>query len=415
MHKEALCFEDPLTRPGDKLTQGSVSVSISTGLSFELGNGNSKSMNSSFNWLNSGENWQKSARPDVYRLLSCKSDACIGKSDNISTGIAGISGACYSFSTTNNMCASSTPLKNGFVYKRRKTQKKSVALLSGKTDTEVSERSIIPDFNLGSVDDHLAPPQKHFNDVPVDEEDHSGKNIEMVLVREAAHSAKRPIINLCNLSAGNCNVSCPSPEFRARHGTLSAVAAEHDNDCASSFAIPSESLKDFTSSKEMCIYVLRRHGLLGGTRKNRAGASFESMGSREPMVSQCRICKLTENALKMLICDDCEQAYHLSCCKPKVKKLPVDEWYCQSCFKKKRKHLLSTRTSTSSGIMCDVSEHGPILSMLRDIRPHRSRVRIGGDFQVDVLDWSGSIDNYDGYFSEPKEIDHADCYSLEGL
>ncbi|CAA6670360.1 unnamed protein product [Spirodela intermedia] len=49
----------------------------------------------------------------------------------------------------------------------------------------------------------------------------------------------------------------------------------------------------------------------------------------------CKLCGLKDSLQKMLICDLCEEAWHLSCCK--VKKLPVDEWYCHPCLSKKPK------------------------------------------------------------------------------
>ena len=35
----------------------------------------------------------------------------------------------------------------------------------------------------------------------------------------------------------------------------------------------------------------------------------------------------------MLICDDCEKAFHIYCLKPKLKKIPKGDWYCPVSFK----------------------------------------------------------------------------------
>lgn len=67
----------------------------------------------------------------------------------------------------------------------------------------------------------------------------------------------------------------------------------------------------------------------------------------------CELCGCLEDPLKMLICDRCEKAFHLSCCNPKVNKLEGDDWICELCEN-----------------------------------------RIGKDFQVDVPEWSSANSMY---------------------
>jgi hypothetical protein len=52
---------------------------------------------------------------------------------------------------------------------------------------------------------------------------------------------------------------------------------------------------------------------------------------------ECMNCKSMEDPFKMLICDYCEGAFHLSCCKPRAKKIPEEKWCCQVCSRKKPK------------------------------------------------------------------------------
>ncbi|KAJ6747218.1 HISTONE ACETYLTRANSFERASE [Salix koriyanagi] len=33
-----------------------------------------------------------------------------------------------------------------------------------------------------------------------------------------------------------------------------------------------------------------------------------------------------ESLVKMLICDNCEDSFHVSCCNPRLKRIPVEEW-----------------------------------------------------------------------------------------
>ena len=38
----------------------------------------------------------------------------------------------------------------------------------------------------------------------------------------------------------------------------------------------------------------------------------------------------------MLLCDGCDRGHHLYCLKPKLKKIPDDDWYCTECKPKMR-------------------------------------------------------------------------------
>ena len=37
----------------------------------------------------------------------------------------------------------------------------------------------------------------------------------------------------------------------------------------------------------------------------------------------------------MLICDHCNQGYHMSCLQPPLKEVPDDDWYCPQCAKRR--------------------------------------------------------------------------------
>lgn len=45
----------------------------------------------------------------------------------------------------------------------------------------------------------------------------------------------------------------------------------------------------------------------------------------------CRICGKKKDPHLTLLCDECDDAYHLACLKPRLKKLPEDDWYCPKC------------------------------------------------------------------------------------
>lgn len=127
-----------------------------------------------------------------------------------------------------------------------------------------------------------------------------------------------------------------------------------------------EPLKQFSSAdddplvKEMVISVLEHDGQLWNPINNR---------DRLPCSPSqpCELCGCLEDPLKMLICDHCQKTFHLYCSNPEVKKLEVDDWYCEPCK--------------------------AIISRVLKER-HLRENRIGRDFQVDVPQWSGANSIY---------------------
>nr|XP_015840552.1 PREDICTED: E3 ubiquitin-protein ligase UHRF1 isoform X2 [Tribolium castaneum] len=45
----------------------------------------------------------------------------------------------------------------------------------------------------------------------------------------------------------------------------------------------------------------------------------------------CHICSKKENAGTLIMCDECDSAFHLTCLKPPLPAVPPDEWYCPEC------------------------------------------------------------------------------------
>ncbi|KAM7268372.1 hypothetical protein ACFE04_010538 [Oxalis oulophora] len=100
----------------------------------------------------------------------------------------------------------------------------------------------------------------------------------------------------------------------------------------------------------------------------------------------CKVCGDFDNILHMLICDVCEEAFHVTCCKPKVENLEIDEWFCRSCKNRKRKYVMKTT---------------------------RKHVRVGEAYQVEVPTWSDKIpyDHADRIW-EPLKMDAAETIGL---
>merc|ERR1711993_75860 len=60
------------------------------------------------------------------------------------------------------------------------------------------------------------------------------------------------------------------------------------------------------------------------------------MWSKSLLNTKCRICRRKTDPEKMLLCDGCDRGHHLYCLKPKLKKIPDDDWYCTECKPKMR-------------------------------------------------------------------------------
>ncbi|KAJ9141317.1 hypothetical protein P3X46_031865 [Hevea brasiliensis] len=141
---------------------------------------------------------------------------------------------------------------------------------------------------------------------------------------------------------------------------------------------------------------------------NRSHASTEDVSDSSASKNSwsCKIYANPESTLKMIICDNCEEAFYLSCYNPRIKRIPLDEWFCHSCSKKHCKILEETISRSPSMIgdndRCEnysADKSNPITLMLRDTGSFTNGVqigkgvRIGKGFQVDVPYWLGPSTN----------------------
>lgn len=49
-------------------------------------------------------------------------------------------------------------------------------------------------------------------------------------------------------------------------------------------------------------------------------------------VTTCEICNLSDREDTMLLCDACDQGYHIECLVPPLTEIPEGSWYCDNCF-----------------------------------------------------------------------------------
>ncbi|XP_039146046.1 uncharacterized protein LOC120283429 [Dioscorea cayenensis subsp. rotundata] len=338
------------------------------------------------------------------------------------------------------MCASSFPKREGFVYKRRKLQQNTVAILSEENTRENSYCPSIITFE----EVHLTLRKDDVNKTTVTSAEGTARDLLAVISED--HHPREPTcaasikindrtpeaipINTCSDKwdethpTASTNASCrpkfehhsaiqdacSSSKFITRHcSTFKRTEADDIRECSSTENMFMKASLEYTSSRDFCIFVLRSLGLLNGSCADVGSASSENLDVNGKSTLPCKKCGLQENPRKMLICDLCDEAVHISCNSSKVKKLPVDEWYCRSCMRKRPKPFLTSNSGKTSQRL------NPISSMFVDNQPYVSGVRIGKDFQVEVPEWCGptSIDN--DYFNETSALDPTEDATVTGF
>lgn len=305
---------------------------------------------------------------------------------------------------------------HNLVYKRRKVGGNSAAILSEQVP-EITRRSgdcfsvVSSDAPLvATKDQNFGPQVEHETQVAqasvlsphlCNKEPHNPKS-EFVHGYSAGEALgnKAPKSSVQRiLEVDSVNDSCSSSKSNMEH-VLSSMKTEIDEtgECSSSSATVKEDMQEHLSERDFCISILRSNGLIGDW-ETRISASDENVktSNGDKCCRPCKICGNSEITTVLLICDHCDEAFHLSCCNPRVKQIPIDEWFCHSCLKKRCKILKETVNRKSPHITSGVKnvshrgESNPIMLMLRDAEPYTTGVRVGKGFQAEVPDWSGPI------------------------
>lgn len=304
-------------------------------------------------------------------------------------------------SNLGNMSNNSTP---AIMYQRKKQIRGSDTVVPFQTSTKAnpnsnslsvisSEAPTLPSNKIGVFHTEAA---KDYINLP------SKITIESASSRRSLGEELGLVEDLrCNLirNVDVClaNESCSSSKSNMDLCAANFKAKGDDTcECSSSEAFIEKSMWGVLSEKDIRILVLKILRPDGGVFRMRTSDCPEFPGSK-----QCKVCDQSEITPKMLICDQCEEAFHISCCYPRVKKLPLKEWFCYSCSKKKHKMLKEMgkgRFAISKGAL------GPIAAMLEDTEPYSTSVHIGQEFQAEVPDWSGPLTNEVDNFDEPLEI-----------
>jgi hypothetical protein len=228
--------------------------------------------------------------------------------------------------------------------------------------------------------------------------------------KSAIMSSVEPETDKAPTNAVNCDPPVVDDGVRAR--TIPSVVAKSKSgmgvgsitariNISNIVELPDSELEvsgDDLSIRELCTSVLRSHGLLAGDCPVSNSAPIEVLGNikNNNFFQSCELCGNLEKALNMLLCDHCEEAFHLSCCNLNMEMLPTDLWFCPSCSK--LNHNVSQETSflktCSISWWNEKSKLGPIASMLKYPEAHTSRVRIGTSYQATVPEWSDQLSMY---------------------
>ncbi|KAL1568185.1 hypothetical protein AAHA92_03584 [Salvia divinorum] len=219
------------------------------------------------------------------------------------------------------------------------------------------------------------------------------------------------ILNDCNAkdhcSSSKSDLELSSPALK--------VHTDDAGECSSSGALIAGKAPEEISERDACISILRSQGVLDRVWVRRDGASNQKTNNY--CSKSCKVCEQRDSSKNMLICDNCEDAFHTSCYKPRITILPLSEWLCSSCLKKKHKILKDKSTSSNlekSGTETGRYRHstselelGSLEFMFTDTEPYMSNVRVGNEFQADVPDWGGPVDEDYNYFGDLLEVDNS--------
>ncbi|KAL3683376.1 hypothetical protein R1sor_001398 [Riccia sorocarpa] len=145
-------------------------------------------------------------------------------------------------------------------------------------------------------------------------------------------------------------------------------------------------------------------GFVGGMYRyaidNRPPAPHPGTVGDMTCVQLCKVCGEREDATTSLICDECEQVYHMTCVNSRMKIVPrVDEWYCRPCKKMKKHREASGELDLGAENRGWWREDAGIGKVERELMKmnngKRTKVRIGPKFQAVVPDWNGIVEEDD--------------------
>lgn len=136
--------------------------------------------------------------------------------------------------------------------------------------------------------------------------------------------------------------------------------------------------------KAWCMMILKKYGVCGQFSQTPSYAEDPGVVGDGTCHRTCKTCNKLEDE-RTLICDMCEESFHMSCCKPKVKSKPVQDWICPTCKTKRKKKGIKVSTN------CEIeSKYSYLLrEMHAGTASYTTQVRIGKEYQADIPECTG--------------------------
>ncbi|KAF5456385.1 hypothetical protein F2P56_025874 [Juglans regia] len=393
-------------------------------------------------WRPGTETWQMGSNCDKHTLGQCgNADPVIEEKDNANTPNS--LNFPRSYAQPSNVSTISESCMPNFVYRRRKLRQNSLTIFSPQAPVNMKKSADCHSV-ISSDAPSVAAKEKlvDFQGFQVEHESHTvgvPTKASLLCIKDPCVFKSRSI-NGCSVGDGHAsddvlksgrqkilevdsvNDSCSSSQSNMEHVSASMETEVDDTgECSSSSVMAMEVKGEDLSENDLCISILRCQGLVGVLpAKNDDSTEDTGPSSGSSCSRLCNICGHSDTTMNMLICDHCEEAFHVSCLNPRMKKIPTDddEWFCYSCLKKKCKIPKETDTIKSLSIASEMGrcritsvkgDSNPILSMLRDTEPYKMGVRVGKGFQAEVPDWSGPIINDVDAVGEPVEMNPSVC------
>lgn len=315
-----------------------------------------------------------------------------------------------------------------FVYERRKNQKSAVtnfsAMVSANSSPSGACTSAMRSENLAKYTRKRGLAEREATRVSsIEQPVTTSETIDGYVTEERGFDVKDKMNKAFELYS--VDDSCSSSMLNMDSGSSPLKSKIDDTDeCSSSGALVVDVMGNDQSLivKSLCVSILRSLGLLSDSGSNRSGASEEDAPScsGSSCSRTCNVCGSSGMAVDMLICDECEEAFHISCFNPSIRKIPIDDWYCQPCSKKKH-NLLRERAirrssiiRTDKGSVTSEGDFSPIALMLNDSQPYVTGVRVGKGFQAIVPEWRGPVAREVSFYPEPMELDPSHSIDLLG-
>ena len=148
------------------------------------------------------------------------------------------------------------------------------------------------------------------------------------------------------------------------------------------------------SEYEICVSLLKKYGVLNKhdiymSQHYPSCVPHPGNVGDGQLSKRCKTCRALEDGGNMVICDECQEVFHLSCCLPRLSHKYFDredDWYCSSCRKQRRRMGSSHYFKLSENGLVDRFRKSPGTR-------YNSKVRIGPAHQADVPLWTGRIDD----------------------